>query len=268
MRGRIRTRRGSVLGDTRLYWLHRVARRQGRVDVVLAGPLRAAPGGRPGTAASTSEAFRRAQPRSGVTLTDDIRAAAARVAAEARSVRIDEDAIEPYARDAAGRVAARARPRGRRRRDARRVQPAAERDQLRLRLVPDAAQAAGPLRLQHGRGGPARARALDRATSCTTITREEIADDARPGPRPRADGPLRAPPARARRADRARLASERSPAPATTPPRRSRPSSRPGTPGTTVSPYRGGAVPFFKRAQIAAADLALAGLATRDDLTG
>ncbi len=33
-----------------------------------------------------------------MTLTDDIRAAAARVAAEARSVRIREHAIEPYAR--------------------------------------------------------------------------------------------------------------------------------------------------------------------------
>jgi putative queuosine salvage protein len=33
-----------------------------------------------------------------------------------------------------------------------------------------------------------------------------------------------------------------------------------------VSPYRGDTVPFFKRAQIAAADLALSGLATRDGL--
>src|SRR5205085_2636809 len=72
-------------------------RRQDRLDGVLAGPRGPARRGRAGAPARAA-GLRRAAPRGGVTLTDDIRAGAARVAAAARSVRIVEDAIEAYAR--------------------------------------------------------------------------------------------------------------------------------------------------------------------------
>ena len=171
-------------------------------------------------------------------------------------MRIDEDAIEAYARDAARRVAARARPRGRRRRDPRRVQPAAQRDQLRL--------AAGSRRCASRRACPASARSRPgcapagrgRRDELQTITREEIATTLGQDPEhalmglferhlrelgERVDGSFLA---FARSGDR---------------PRRSRPSSRPGPPGTTSRPTTAATIPFFKRAQIAAADLALAG---------
>ena len=94
-------------------------------------------------------------------LVDDVRSACARVAERAEHVRVVEAAIEPYARtlppesppapDLDGRVA----------RGARRLLADAQRDQLRLGLVPDAAQAGRAVGLPHGRGGPARPRAVD-----------------------------------------------------------------------------------------------------------
>ena len=198
-----------------------------------------------------------------MTLTDDIRAAAARVAAEATSVRIIEAAIEPYARELARRVAARARPRAA---PTTRRAPRSACSSTRSTSAP-----AGSRRSTSRRASPASGRsrracapaARGRAEQLTTITRAEIADDARPGPRARADGPFRAPPARARAAGRRRA-------------RRLVPDARPRRRRLVealatelahwptwydISPYPSGEVPFFKRAQIAAADLALAGLA-------
>ena len=84
--------------------------------------------------------------------------------------------------DAAGRVAAGARPRaGRVGRAARGVRAAAQRGQLRLRLVPDAAQAAGPVGLPHGRGRPegARARGARRSSRASTPPRRRRRSAAR-----------------------------------------------------------------------------------------
>ena len=109
------------------------------------------------------------------TLTDDIRAAAARVAREARQ-RPDRPRRDRGLRArAARRIAADARPRRRRRRDPRRVQPPAQRDQLRQRLVPDAQQAAGPVRLPHDRGRRCARAARGRRTELQTLTRDEVA---------------------------------------------------------------------------------------------
>ena len=96
VRGRLRTRRGGVLDDTRMFWLHRV--HDGKVVWTSSSPDLAGCWRRRDTDRRlASEAVHRAPPRGGVSLTDDIRAGAARVAAEAQSVRINEDAIEEYA---------------------------------------------------------------------------------------------------------------------------------------------------------------------------
>ena len=102
--------------------------------------------------------------------------AAARRRRGARHVRVVEAAIEAYARDAAGRVAARARPR-RRRRPTSAAPPSAhaQRDQLRLGLVPDAAQAARAVGLPHGRGRPARPRAVDGGRAGARSSAAEVA---------------------------------------------------------------------------------------------
>ena len=92
------------------------------------------------------------------------------------SVRIREEAVEAVRRDAARRVAARARPRARRARRAPRRLPAhAQRDQLRLGLVPDAAQAPGMSRLPHGRGRACAPAARGRRRSSPRIGRDEVA---------------------------------------------------------------------------------------------
>ena len=121
--------------------------------------------------------------------------------------------------DAPGRVAAGAGPRARRRRrGARGLRPAAQRGQLRLRLVPDAAQAGGPLGLPHRRGGAEGPRAVERAGARARRCRRGGGRVRRAGPRARADGAVRARAERARRA-RARSGtaapSSRSPAAAT-----------------------------------------------------
>ena len=109
-----------------------------------------------------------------MTLTDDIRAAAARVAAEARSVRIDEDAIEatratlpaesPPAPDLEGAD------------DETRAAFSLQLNAINFGSgwFPTLRQAAGPVGLPHGGGRAARTRAVDRARA-REITREEIA---------------------------------------------------------------------------------------------
>ena len=93
----------------------------------------------------------------------------------------------------------------------RRLPPSPRRDQLRLGLVPHPAQAHGLLGLLHRRVEPrrplARRRRLDRRAAARDALRRG-GRDPRPEPRPRAHGPLRPGPARARalprRAPRAR----------------------------------------------------------------
>ena len=109
-------------------------------------------------------------------LPDDIRAACAARRGAARHVRIVDDASRPTRATLPAALAAGARPRGRRgRRGARRVLAHAQRDQLRLGLVPDAAQAARAVGLPHRRGGPARARPVDARRSCRRSTPREVA---------------------------------------------------------------------------------------------
>ena len=198
-------------------------------------------------------------------LPDDVRTACAAVAAQARHVRIEEGAVAAYARTLPADLAARARPRPRRaRRAARGLRAPAQRGQLRLGLVPDAAQAARALGLPHGRGRAQGARALDAPRRLTRST---------PPRRPRRSA-ARTPSTSSWRCSPARCGSwastcapstaarsSRSPAPATA--RRSRwPSgSARCRPGATSPPTTARAVPFFKRAQLAAADLHLQGLA-------
>ena len=98
-----------------------------------------------------------------VTLTDEIREAAAWVAGRAQHVQIDEDAIDAYARGLPSVSPPAPDLRRAPTTSARRVLPAAQRDQLRLGLVPDAEQAARALGLPHGREGAARPRPVDGA---------------------------------------------------------------------------------------------------------
>ena len=93
----------------------------------------------------------------------------------------------------------------------RRLPPSPRRDQLRLGLVPDAAQAGGLLGLLHRRVVARRPLARRRGVDHRAAARDELrrgGRDPRPAPRPRAHGPLRPGPARARalprRAPRAR----------------------------------------------------------------
>ena len=124
---------------------------------------------------------------------------------------------------------------------------------------------AGPVRLPHGRGGAARRFATTARGPRAELRRDRRTRDrrrARPGPRARADGAVRRRAARARpacprRARRRLLAlarrgdgsAERSP--------------RPGDLADVARrlALRRRPVPFYKRAQIAAADLASAGVA-------
>ena len=200
-----------------------------------------------------------------MTLTDDIRAAAARVAREAESVRIVEDADRGLRARAARRGAADARPRGRRRRDAGGVQPAAERDQLRQRLVSHDPQARRAVGLPDDGGRAARPRALDGAASCERSRARRSRARSGQDPEHVLMGLFETPPA-ASWASASTARSWPSRSASTAPPRRSRPSSPAGRPGSDVSPYPSGDVPLFKRAQIAAADLALAGIAPASDL--
>ena len=200
-------------------------------------------------------------------LTDDIRAGVRpRRGGRRGTCASSRTRSSPTPRTLPGRVAAGARPRARgERRGARRVLAAAQRDQLRLRLVPDAAQAGRAVGLPHGRGRAARAAGRGRRTSWPRSTPRGGRRDVRPGPRARADGPLRArtcASSASASATSTAAASSRSRAPAT-----ARPSGSPTTLATLadlarrLALRRRATVPFFKRAQIAAADLALAGLA-------
>ena len=205
-------------------------------------------------------------------LTDEIRAACARVAARARHVRIVEAAIEPYARTlpAESPPAPDLEP-ARRPSSAPRSACTLERDQLRLRLVPDAAQARRAVRLPHGRGRRCGARG--------PWTAAELAGD-RDAPRsPRVSGQdpeheLMALFARALRELGEHVTAEhggsflalaRSGDGSAVRARRAARAA--GRPGATSRPTTASAVPFFKRAQIAAADLAPAPASRpRDDL--
>ena len=97
VRGRMRTRRGGVLDDTRMYWLHRVG--DGKVVWTASTPDLAGLIEDAGLEAGLASEAHIASTRGGMTLTDEIRAGSGRVAAEARSVRIVEDKLEPYARE-------------------------------------------------------------------------------------------------------------------------------------------------------------------------
>jgi hypothetical protein len=202
-----------------------------------------------------------------VTLTDDIRAAAARVAAEARSVRILEHAIEPYARGIPTESP-----------------PAPDIDgaddetraafSLQLNAINFGSGWFPTLRKPHGLSGfrtveaGLRARGPWTATDLTTVTRNEIADTLGQDPGHVLMGHFER---HLRELGQkvtdehggsfemlARFGGDSVEALAT----------ELATWDTwyDISPYPSGQVPFFKRAQIAAADLALAGLARADDL--
>ena len=182
-----------------------------------------------------------------------------------------DDAIADYARTLPAGVAARrrtSRP-GSDRRGARRVQTPAQRGQLRLGLVPDAAQAAGLSGFRTVEAGLRARGPWTRGRARRAWTPAAAAAAFGAGPRARADGALRPRAARARRA-RGRPStaarSSRSAAPATARPSRSPSGSPPCRPGPTPPPTPARTVPFFKRAQLAAADLHLQGLAPAHDL--
>ena len=195
-------------------------------------------------------------------LPDRVREHAADVAAHARSVRIDLDALEALDPGAA----ARARPRAPlpRRRSARRrgLPPHARRDQLRLGLVSRrCASAAAPTggrcpatSRSRGRWPTASARwGRGRAAELRAMRADEVADVLGQAARSRADGALRPGAARARplprRASRAR------------PRRRGRRSARSRSPSSLAAAWRCGttaASPSARRSL--ASDLALAGV--------
>jgi hypothetical protein len=202
-----------------------------------------------------------------VTLTDDIRAAAARVAAEARSVRIVEHAIEPYARG----IPAQSPP-------APDIEGADDETRAAFSLQLNAINFGSgwfpTLRKPHGLSGfrtvevGLRARGPWTAADLTTVTRNEIADTLGQDPEHVLMGHFER---HLRELGQkvtdehggsflmlARFGGDSVEALAT----------ELATWDTwyDISPYPGGQVPFFKRAQIAAADLALAGLARADDL--
>jgi Potential Queuosine, Q, salvage protein family len=202
-----------------------------------------------------------------VTLTDDIRAAAARVAAEARSVRIIEANVEPYARE----IPAESPP-------APDIEGADDETRAAFSLQLNAINFGSgwfpTLRKPQGLSGfrtveaGLRARGPWTADELATVTRTEIADTLGQDPEHVLMGHFE------RHLQElgqkvtdehggsflmlARFGGDSVEALAT----------ELATWDTwyDVSPYPSGQVPFFKRAQIAAADLALAGLARADDL--
>ena len=175
--------------------------RQDLLDRLLArprGPARHVGLARPSPTRRSSAAQARKTPP--YALVDEIRSACASVAARAQHVRIVEAAIEPYARrlpaESPPAPTSRARPRA-----ARRVLADAERDQLRLGLVPHTEQAApacpASARSRPGCGhGPWR---VDELCALERRGRRHL----RPGAGPRADGAVHARAARAGRARRA-----------------------------------------------------------------
>jgi hypothetical protein len=202
-----------------------------------------------------------------VTLTDDIRAGAARVAGAARQVRIVESAIEPYART----LPAESPP-------APDLEGADEETRAAFSLQLNAINFGSgwfpTLRKPPGLSGfrtveaGLRRRGPWRATELTSITRQEIAETLGQDP----DHVLMGHFERHLRELGQRVSDERGGAFLTL--ARSGGGSAEALATelaswdtwSDVSPYDGTCVPFFKRAQIAAADLALAGLATANDL--
>jgi hypothetical protein len=202
-----------------------------------------------------------------VTLTDDIRAAAARVAAEARSVRIRENAIEPYARG----IPAESPP-------APDIEGADDETRAAFSLQLNAINFGSgwfpTLRKPQGLSGfrtveaGLRARGPWTAEELTTVTRNEIADTLGQDPDHVLMGHFERHLQELGRkvTDEhggsfemlARFGGDSVEALAT----------ELATWDTwyDISPYPSGQVPLFKRAQIAAADLALAGLARAEDL--
>jgi len=198
-----------------------------------------------------------------MTLTDEIRAACARVAGEARSVRVVEERIEPYARELET-GAPPAPDLGGADEEARAA------FSLQLNAINFGSGWFPTIRKRDGLSGyrtmeaGLRARGPWTAQELKTITREEIAATMGQDPEhvlmglfathlrelgARVDGSFLAF-ARGFAGSAEALAAEL----ATWPTFRD------------VSPYPSGDVPFFKRAQIAAADLALAGIAPASDL--
>jgi hypothetical protein len=202
-----------------------------------------------------------------VSLTDKIRAASARVAAEARSVRIIEAKIEPYARG----IPAESPP-------APDIEGADDETRAAFSLQLNAINFGSgwfpTLRKPQGLSGfrtveaGLRARGPWTAHELTTVTRTEIADALGQDPQHVLMGHFER---HLRELGQkvvdehggsfgmlARFGGDSAEALAT----------ELATWDTwyDISPYPSGQVPFFKRAQIAAADLALAGLARADDL--
>ena len=180
-----------------------------------------------------------ARMRGGMGFCDDIRARVRPRGRRARHVRVVEEAVPAYARTlpAASPPAPDLAP-GRRGRGPRGVRPPAQRGQLRLGLVPHAAQAARAVGLPDGRGRRCAPAGRGAPRSCGA-RRARGGRRLRPGPRPRADGAVRARAARARRPRRGgarrllpRARAER----ATARPRRSRPGSAPCRAGATSPP--------------------------------
>ena len=140
-------------------------------------------------------------------LGDNVRGYGAQLAADARSVRIDLDALEALDPGRSPQLDPQRHYLEGPARRCRRLPPVARRDQLRLGLVPDAAQARraaratspSPWSLADRFRAPAR---VDRRAAARDAHRR-AGRDARPAARPRADGALRPGPARARRASSA-----------------------------------------------------------------
>ena len=195
-------------------------------------------------------------------LCDEVRRSCAAIAA-ARAV--GGDRPRPRRRDRA-RPAARARPRAPLPRGLARgrgdVHAHPRRDQLRLGLVPHAAQAAGVLGLLHGGVGAGGPLPLERAVvagGTAGARRRARWPRCWARSRPRADGPVRA------GAATTSAPSSASARRSTSWPRRTaRPSGSPSSSpaGMPFFDDRG----FYKRAQITANDLTLAGVAEFDDL--
>src|SRR3954470_19908500 len=194
-----------------------------------------------------------------MSLTDDIRAGAARVATAARSVRINEDAIEPYARSLPSDSP-----------------PAPD-----LEGADDEARAAFSLQLNainFGSGwfptlrkpaglsgfrtmeGGLRRRGPWTAAELRRITREEVAETFGQDPAHELMGHFERHLRELGERVNSFLAFARQPVEALATELASWPT------WYDVSPYEDFEVPFFKRAQIAAADLALHGLASREGL--
>ena len=265
MRGRLRVRRGGKIDDSRMYWVHQGARRQGPLDRLLARPRPPARGRRPPRPGQRGLHGHAQRGGRGLTpLLDEIRSACARVAAQAQHVRIVERRDRALRAHAAAAVAARAGHRGRVAGGARRV--------LAARSTRSTSAPAGSRRCASRPGlsgfrtieAGLRARGPWTAAELPRSRRAEVAAHVRAGPRARADGALRARAARARRPRHGRVLRA---LPRARAHRRGlgraagRDARRAGRRGRTSRPTRASAVPFYKRAQIAAADLHLAGIA-------